>query len=158
MGLKQAWKNQDERSKRMKAKAQERNLMRKVHKIEGKPWWESDRTQLLLEYDDMGRVDQELSIATAFGWYIADTDGDSGHINVGRTTSAAVLTAGVSLLFGASRSKGKTKINWRRDDETPIVAIDDAASLLRQLGSLRDEGILTDEEFEAKKAEILARM
>lgn len=33
-----------------------------------------------------------------------------------------------------------------------------AADRLRQLGELRDGGIITNEEFEAKKAELLARL
>jgi len=34
----------------------------------------------------------------------------------------------------------------------------DPISLIRSLGQLRDEGFLSDEAFEAKKAEILARL
>jgi hypothetical protein len=37
-------------------------------------------------------------------------------------------------------------------------AAEDPIALLRQLGELRDAGVLTTEEFEAKKAEILARI
>jgi uncharacterized membrane protein YeaQ/YmgE (transglycosylase-associated protein family) len=35
---------------------------------------------------------------------------------------------------------------------------DSVADQLRKLGELRDSGVLTDEEFETKKAELLARM
>jgi hypothetical protein len=38
------------------------------------------------------------------------------------------------------------------------VSTIDTAALLRELGSLKDAGILTEEEFHAKKTEILARM
>lgn len=38
----------------------------------------------------------------------------------------------------------------------PTTGMDDKLAQLKQLGSLRDQGILTDAEFEAKKAEILA--
>jgi uncharacterized membrane protein YqaE (UPF0057 family) len=42
---------------------------------------------------------------------------------------------------------------------SPPTATDiDLATRLRELASLRDDGILTDEEFEAKKVDILARM
>ena len=34
----------------------------------------------------------------------------------------------------------------------------DAISLIEQLGKLRDNGVVTDAEFQAKKAEILARL
>ena len=35
---------------------------------------------------------------------------------------------------------------------------DSPAQLIRELAKLRDEGLVTDEEFAAKKAELLARM
>lgn len=35
-------------------------------------------------------------------------------------------------------------------------AMEDKLALLQQLGSLRDQGVLTDAEFEAKKSQILA--
>ncbi len=42
-------------------------------------------------------------------------------------------------------------------DEGP-AARNDLVDQIRKLAELRDEGILSDEEFEAKKAEILRRM
>jgi hypothetical protein len=35
---------------------------------------------------------------------------------------------------------------------------EDVAAILRKLTSLRDEGLLTDEEFAAKRAEVIARI
>ncbi len=35
---------------------------------------------------------------------------------------------------------------------------DDVTEQIRKLGELRDEGVLTDEEFEAKKADLLSRL
>lgn len=40
----------------------------------------------------------------------------------------------------------------------PVVAPDGPMEQLRKLGELRDAGLVTPEEFEAKKADILARM
>ncbi|MDX6555745.1 MAG: Short C-terminal domain [Miltoncostaeaceae bacterium] len=41
---------------------------------------------------------------------------------------------------------------WRRGDEpTPL-------ELIRQLGELRAEGLITEEEFQAKKAELLSKV
>ena len=41
---------------------------------------------------------------------------------------------------------------WRRgDDPSPV-------ELIRQLGELRGEGLITEEEFQAKKAELLAKL
>ncbi len=41
---------------------------------------------------------------------------------------------------------------------SPTPALPDIPDQLRKLAELRDAGILTNEEFEAKKAELLARM
>ncbi|NMO02493.1 SHOCT domain-containing protein [Gordonia sp. TBRC 11910] len=40
--------------------------------------------------------------------------------------------------------------------QTPAVSIDEQLAQLTQLGQLRDAGILTEDEFAAKKAQILA--
>ena len=41
---------------------------------------------------------------------------------------------------------------WRRgDDPSPV-------ELIRQLGELRGEGLITEEEFQVKKAELLAKL
>jgi putative oligomerization/nucleic acid binding protein len=40
----------------------------------------------------------------------------------------------------------------------PAQQQDDVAAILRKLASLHDEGLLTDEEFAAKRAEIIARL
>ena len=42
--------------------------------------------------------------------------------------------------------------------ETDAPAQPDAMTQLKQLGEMRDSGMITEEEFEAKKAEILGRM
>jgi hypothetical protein len=40
--------------------------------------------------------------------------------------------------------------------EPAATGMEDKLALLQQLGSLRDQGILTDAEFDAKKSQILA--
>ena len=46
------------------------------------------------------------------GYVPAGQAADGGHINVGRTATGAVLTGGISLLFGGSRTKGKVTITF----------------------------------------------
>ena len=46
----------------------------------------------------------------------------------------------------------------RSDDPTPEMSSPNFFVLLRELGDLRYAGILTEEEFAAKRAEILARI
>ena len=43
-------------------------------------------------------------------------------------------------------------------DPVSIAGTADAAAAIRQLGELRDQGLISDEEFEAKKRELLARI
>ena len=43
-------------------------------------------------------------------------------------------------------------------DAAPVAGTADAAAAIRQLGELRDQGLISDEEFEAKKRELLARI
>lgn len=51
------------------------------------------------------------------------------------------------------------KFNLVADRPTPPAPQqDDVAAILRKLASLRDEGLLTDEEFAAKRAEVIARI
>jgi hypothetical protein len=40
----------------------------------------------------------------------------------------------------------------------PAQQQEDVAAVLRKLASLHDEGLLTDEEFAAKRAEVIARI
>jgi Short C-terminal domain len=50
---------------------------------------------------------------------------------------------------------------YRPDKEEPASAepqVEDIPSKIRQLGSLRDEGLITEEEYAAKKRELLERM
>lgn len=176
MGLMDKWKQFDaaskERGARMKEKADARwdaihakeheaalkKRAKSAQKVDGKPWWESSRNGIFLDYERAEDVDLELELAAPLGWYIDDADSTDGHINVGRTATGAVLTGGWSLLFGGSRTDGNIKVNWRRDDAKPVQAASDPVALLDQLARLRDSGILTTEEFEAKKAELLARI
>jgi predicted Zn-dependent peptidase len=40
----------------------------------------------------------------------------------------------------------------------PVNTTDEVANALERLGALRDQGVVTPEEFEAKKAELLGRL
>lgn len=106
------------RENRADAKANRERKSAERHatmKIGGKAWWKSDRAGLVIVYEDIDVLNRELRFASEDGWYIADTDADGGHVNIGRTATKAILTGGVGLMFGGSRSKAKTTISWRRD-------------------------------------------
>ena len=48
------------------------------------------------------------------GYQIQASAGTGSHVNVGRTVTAALLTGGLSLLFGASRSQQKVTMTFTR--------------------------------------------
>jgi uncharacterized membrane protein YeaQ/YmgE (transglycosylase-associated protein family) len=57
--------------------------------------------------------------------------------------------------FRARRQKMEDLMRQQQQQRSPADAVTDQ---LRKLGELRDAGVLTDEEFETKKQELLARM
>lgn len=118
MGIKDLLKNEKGKAwaEKKRAELAEKELVREAFKIDGKPWWEASQRQVFVEYNKPEKVRRELAVSGPLGWYIDSTDGDDGHINVGRTATGAVLTGGFSLLFGASRSKGKIRVTWTRDE------------------------------------------
>lgn len=68
-------------------------------------------------YTNQRVMQHEVEKAAQYGWIPQTSAGIGSHINVGRTATAAVLTGGVSLLFGASRSKDKMTITYIRTPE-----------------------------------------
>jgi|GEM_PF-1054391 hypothetical protein len=112
------------------------------------------------------------------GWQPKNQSALAGHMNVGRTLGKAALTGGLGLvLTGASRNKDQLTVTWsrRRTERRRLVreseadnppaseasagpSVDDIATRISQLAELHGQGILTDEEFANKKAELLARM
>ena len=61
-----------------------------------------------------GNAQAEATILAAHGYGIAGQSGVGGHLNVGRTLTGALVTGGVSLLFGGSRSRGTVDITFTR--------------------------------------------
>lgn len=60
------------------------------------------------------KMENEIAELLGHGYSIASQTGTGSHVNVGRTVTGAVLTGGLSLLFGASRSKDKITITFVR--------------------------------------------
>lgn len=84
----------------------------------GSEWYtDVSRLTYIAIYTDENQMQREVESAALNGWMVQSTAGTGGHINVGRTATAAALTGGVSLLFGASRSKDKITITFVRTPE-----------------------------------------
>jgi hypothetical protein len=60
------------------------------------------------------KLESEIAELLENGYTIASQSGTGSHVNVGRTVTGAVLTGGLSLLFGASRSKEKATITFTK--------------------------------------------
>jgi hypothetical protein len=82
-------------------------------------YWYQDVTKRAhaTTYTNQKAMQREVEKAAQYGWMPQTSAGIGGHINVGRTATAAALTGGVSLLFGASRSKDKMTITYVRTPE-----------------------------------------
>lgn len=105
------------------------------------------------------------------GWYVAQVADSSGTKTIAQTDE---FVDGSKALDEAYQKMIQELVNdgWEvmTTDEDGVVtslkrhigAIPSAgtspADLLKQLASLKDAGILTEQEFQAKKAEILKRM
>jgi hypothetical protein len=60
------------------------------------------------------KCEAEAGILSRHGYLIAGQSGVGSHINVGRTVAPAVLTGGISLLFGASRSSANITVTYTK--------------------------------------------
>jgi Domain of unknown function (DUF4429)/Short C-terminal domain len=60
--------------------------------------------------------------------------------------------------FDAIRERVEQFITRKQAGSQPTTSEPDAADQLKKHGELRDAGVVTDEEFEAKKAELLKRL
>jgi hypothetical protein len=74
-----------------------------------------------------------------------------------RRGTAALALAIVDIRRGCGRQRRRGQV-VPPPAEVPQGAILDPTELLHKLGGLRDAGLLTSAEFEAKKSEVLARL
>jgi hypothetical protein len=105
---------------------------------------------------DAGRylLASEVQVLGLHGYSTAGQSEVGGRLNTG----TVLMTGGVGFLVGG-RSKGVITVTFTRAQAASTApAIADPMDQLRKLGELRDAGILTDDEFEAKKAQLLDRL
>lgn len=132
--------------------------------------WYDDDTKLsyVATYDSAEKASREANRAAKKGWIPQGTSATDGHLNVGTTAAAVMLTGGLALLAGGSRSKGKITITYTRIPEwleehnktvsktsTQASAQDDVIVQLERLAKLKGQGLLTDEEFQVQKKKLL---
>jgi hypothetical protein len=123
------------------------------------------------QYKDAKAYERDARTMFAQGWRVEGQSSTQGKVRMGRT----VLKAGVLLPWAVMRPSRKgapITVTWLRGadlveveapsmpaPQTPAVPDGtDVPAQIRKLAELHDSGILTDEEFAAKKGELLARM
>jgi hypothetical protein len=74
--------------------------------------WTTPVTVRTYKQDQSWLIELEAKHLIANGYEVQDQSAAGSHVNVGRTATAAVLTGGLSLLFGASRSKGTVTLMY----------------------------------------------
>ena len=62
------------------------------------------------------RMDKHIERMLADGWQLLNSADDPGHVKVGTTVGLAAMTGGLSLLFGASRTKQKITVTFMKPD------------------------------------------
>ncbi len=94
----------------------------------------------------------------AAGWHIEGQSSRTKHYSLatGFFTNKGLTT--VTWLKGGSGASELAPPPGADGASTSASAADDIPTQIRKLGELRDAGVLTEAEFAAKKAELLARM
>jgi len=59
-------------------------------------------------------MDGHIQSLLSQGWEPMNSASDAGHVRVGKTLGLAVLTGGLSLFFGASRTAEKITLTFRK--------------------------------------------
>jgi hypothetical protein len=102
-----------------------------------------------------------MLVAAALNQAMKRTTMNTG-MHIGATNGEILLHHGSLDSQAIRRTLSPLWTRWeaaKRSSTTPSAQpVDDHVQLLARLGELRDAGVLTEEEFAAKKAEILARL
>ncbi len=69
----------------------------------------------------LDKANEEANFLAAHGYSITAQSGQGSHVNIGRTVGGAVVTGGISLLFGGSRSNGKVTISYNLDKTAAAI-------------------------------------
>lgn len=86
------------------------------------------------------------------------TAGGTVGFRVNRDDAAAFRQAILNLMQARAATPMQVHVANAAPEQPAVAAAADHVGQLQQLAQLRDSGILTDEEFVAKKQEILSRM
>jgi hypothetical protein len=77
---------------------------------------------MLRTYAGGGEAAGDAQVLSSQGWTVKTITGTEGHTNLGRTFTGAVLTGGISLLLGGSRTKGTITVVYERTVSAVVMA------------------------------------
>jgi len=86
--------------------------------------------------------------------FVGGQETKGGLFNATQDENPVMLNKGQQPQFEAMNSV----INERRKSGSPSASSVDIPDQIRKLGEIREKGILTEQEFQTKKAELLARL
>jgi hypothetical protein len=91
--------------------------------------WYDDKKSLthIATYKNDRDASKDANKAAQRGWQPQTTAATEGHLNLGRTATGAILTGGLSLLFGGSRTSGKLTLMYHRSPEWHAARLAPAA-------------------------------
>ncbi len=128
---------------------------------------------LQVTYKNAKDFERDATWMSTVGWVVQGQSQAGDTVKVGGTLMQGALTGGAGLLLmGRSKKSGEIVVTWVKAQpsvEVPSASIaappepatsprESVSAQLRELAQLHNEGVLTDEEFDAKKAELLTRM
>lgn len=116
-------------------------------------WYYGTGRQHVATYDDRAAFELEANKAARDGWAISSVTSSAGHVNMGRTAAKVILTGGVGMFLGASRTKGRITVVYVREPEEQDR--NDSVGELERLVKLRSEAAITQDEFEALKRKVI---
>jgi hypothetical protein len=130
-------------------------------------YWYEDNSKLshIESYESEEVASIDANKAAMKGWMPQSTSATDGHINIGRTLARG-------LIFGAHRTKGKFTITYGRTPEWLAAnnkavsqpsalapqPTDDPLQKMKHLKGMLDEGLISESEYNTKKADLLSRM
>jgi len=121
-----------------------------------------------LNYNEIERILEFSLPASAHKhrvWWSNDRSGGHPHanawLNAGRKVSSVELGKTITFEKVGEAKSPEEHISMSREvpsSTSPVPEIEDIPELIRKLSTLRDEGVITKEEFEKKKTELLDRL
>jgi|GEM_PF-122307 len=121
-----------------------------------------------LSYDEIERILGFSLPASAHkhrAWWSNDRSGGHPHanawLNAGWEVSSVTLGKTITFEKVGEAKSPEERISMSQEvpsSTSPVPEIEDIPELIRKLSTLRDEGVITKEEFEKKKTELLDRL